>query len=69
MKEQTLTEKAVAAMESAVRKVIVDHKQRNRPLAVWQDDKVVMLSPESALMVHERPVKYGEEGRRMRGKG
>ena len=59
MKEQTLTQKAVAAMESAVRKVIADHKQRNRPLAVWQDGKVVMLPPESVLAVRESPTKYG----------
>lgn len=59
MKEDTLTKKAVAAMESAVRKVVDDHKRRNRPLAVWQDGKVVMLPPDRALVVRESPVKYG----------
>ena len=59
MKEKTLTEKAVAAMESAIQKVIIDHKQRNRPMAVWQDGKVVMLPPESASVVREVPPKYG----------
>ena len=59
MKESTLTKKAVAAMESAIRKVVVDHRRRNRPLAVWQDGKVVMLPPERALAVREEPVKYG----------
>jgi hypothetical protein len=46
-------------MESAVRKVIADHKRRNRPLAVWRDGKVVMLPPESVLAVRESPATYG----------
>jgi len=58
MKEQTLTQKAVAAMESAIQKVIADHQRRNRPLAVWQDGKVVMLQPRNLLVVRESPVKY-----------
>ncbi len=49
MKESTLTKQAVAAMESAVRKVVEDHKRLKRPLAVWQDGKVVMQNPEQAL--------------------
>ena len=59
MKESALTQKAVAAMESAVRKVVEDHKRRKRPLAVWQDGKVVMQSPEQALAVRESHEKYG----------
>lgn len=59
MKKQTLTQKAVVAMESAIRKVVADHKQRNRPMAVWQDGKVVMLTPKSAAMVREIHPKYG----------
>ena len=59
MKESALTQKAVAAMESAVRKVVEDHKRRKRPLAVWQDGKVVMQSPEQALAVRESREKYG----------
>jgi hypothetical protein len=58
MKKQTLTQKAVAAMESAVRKVIEDHRRRNRPLAVWQDGKVVLLPAEQAGLVREPPAKY-----------
>lgn len=60
MKKQTLTQKAVAAMENAVRKVIADHKQRNRPMAVWQDGKVVMMNPGVAHMVQENHTKYGQ---------
>ena len=60
MKTRTLTQKAVAAMENAIRKVVADHKQRNRPLAVWQDGKVVMLNPEIAPMVRENHAKYGQ---------
>ncbi|MDD4871495.1 MAG: hypothetical protein PHR77_13140 [Kiritimatiellae bacterium] len=60
MKKQTLTQQAVAAMENAIRKVIRDHKKRNRPMAVWQDGKVVMLNPEMASMVREDHTKYGQ---------
>ena len=60
MKARTLTQKAVAAMENAIRKVVADHKQRNRPLAVWQDGKVIMLNPEIAPMVREKHAKYGQ---------
>lgn len=59
MSERTLTQKAVAAMDKAIREVIADHRRRNRPLAVWQDGKVVMLPPESVLAVRESPAKYG----------
>ncbi len=60
MKDLTLTEKVMAAMEKAIRKVIADHKRRNRPLAVWQDGKVVMAPPESVSMVRETTTKYGK---------
>lgn len=58
MKEKTLTEKAVAAMDSAVRKVLDDHRRRNRPVAVWQDGKVVLLPPDQALAVCEERSAY-----------
>lgn len=60
MKDQTLTEKAMAAMEGAIRKVVADHKRRNRPLAVWQDGKVVMLKPETVHLAREDHAKYGQ---------
>lgn len=60
MKESVLTQKAVAAMESAVRKVVDDHKRQNRSLAIWQDGKVVMQSPEEALAVRESRLTYGQ---------
>ena len=41
----TLTEKALAAMRAAVAKVIEEHRRDNMPLAVWQDERVVWISP------------------------
>lgn len=38
---QDLSEKAVAAMKAAVRGVVEDHRRRRRPLASWENGKVV----------------------------
>jgi hypothetical protein len=38
---QTLTEKAAEAMRASVRAVRDEHRRRNRPLATWEDGKVV----------------------------
>ncbi len=61
MKESALTKKAIAAMESAVRKVVEDHRRKHRPLAVWQDGKVVMLPPDRAMAVREGRPDYGND--------
>ena len=48
-------------MESAVRKVVLEHRRRKRALTIWKDGKVVMVSPESApATVRERAPKYGK---------
>lgn len=39
--DDSLTEKAVAAMRAAVAGVIEDHRRRGKPLAVWRDGKAV----------------------------
>ena len=45
MKRQTLHDKAFLALKKAVRQVVEQHKKTGRPLAVWKNGKVVMLSP------------------------
>ena len=40
-----LAQKALAAMRAAVAKVIEEHRRDNMPLAVWQDERVVWISP------------------------
>jgi hypothetical protein len=47
-KRMTLQDKAVAALRKAVRKVVAQHKKTGRPLAVWQNGKLVKLSPDKA---------------------
>jgi hypothetical protein len=37
----SLTEKAVAAMRTAVARVVEDHRRRGKPLAVWRGGRVV----------------------------
>jgi hypothetical protein len=59
VKLKTLTQKAVEAMNVAIQGVVDDHRRRNQPLAVWKDGKVVLVHPGSAMVVHETPVKYG----------
>ena len=56
--EQTLTEKAVAAMRVSVCNVIEDHRRRNRPVATWEDGKVVYRDADSGQTVREDLVPY-----------
>jgi hypothetical protein len=49
----SLTEKAVAAIQTAVAGVIKDHRQRGKPLAVWRDGMVVQEPSITADGVHE----------------
>jgi len=55
---QTLTEKAVEAMRASVRTVRDDHRRRNRPLATWEDGKVVYRDADSGQTVREDSVPY-----------
>ncbi|MCX5698269.1 MAG: hypothetical protein NTX01_01020 [Candidatus Omnitrophica bacterium] len=43
----TFQDKAEAAMKKAVRQVVVQHKKTGRPLAIWENGKVVHISPNS----------------------
>ncbi|MCX5698266.1 MAG: hypothetical protein NTX01_01005 [Candidatus Omnitrophica bacterium] len=46
-KRMSLQDKAEAAMKKAVRQVVVQHKKTGRPLAIWENGKVVHISPNS----------------------
>ena len=63
-KQLTMAEKATAAMRSAVRKVIEDHRSRSRPLAVWRDDRVVLVDAPRVSAAKESKVDYGAEEER-----
>lgn len=41
-KRLSLEDKAVLAMKAAVRKVVERHKKSGRPLAIWENGKVVL---------------------------
>ena len=43
-KRMSLHDKAFAAMKQAVREVVARHKKSGRPLAVWKDGKVALIS-------------------------
>ena len=44
-KKMDLCDMACEALKKAVRGVIEDHKRTGRPLAVWRNGKVVLISP------------------------
>lgn len=44
-KRLTLQDKAFLALKQAIREVIEHHRKTGRPLAIWQNGKVVMISP------------------------
>jgi len=46
-KGASLQEKADKAMRKAIRGVVERHKKTGRPLAVWKNGKVAMISPYS----------------------
>ena len=62
--DSTPTKKATAALRDAVDKVIDEHRARNRPLAVWQDGRVVMLPPNKAMTMREECADYAGEQER-----
>ena len=44
-KRMSLQDKAFVALKKAVRQVVERHKKMGLPLAVWQNGKVVRISP------------------------
>jgi hypothetical protein len=44
-KRLTLQDKAFIALKKAVREVVERHKKTGRPLAVWQEGRVALVSP------------------------
>jgi len=49
MTKKALQDKAFKALKEAVREVVIDHKRTGRPLAIWQNGKVVMV-PASRIL-------------------
>jgi len=46
-KRMSLQDKAEAAMKKAIRQVVEQHKKTGRPLAIWENNKVMHISPNS----------------------
>lgn len=40
-----IQDKANAAMKKAIRQVVEQHKKTGRPLAIWENGKVIRISP------------------------
>jgi len=43
-KRMTLHEKAMEAMKIAVKNVVLEHKKSGRPLAIWKNGRVALVS-------------------------
>lgn len=56
--DNSLTEKATDAMRSAVRKVVNDHYRTGRPMAVWENDRVLLKWAGAPSIVKEAPTSY-----------
>jgi hypothetical protein len=54
----SLTEAALKALHEAVAKVVEDHRQRGKPLAVWRNGRAVWMPAEEATALHELPAQY-----------
>jgi hypothetical protein len=52
--KNALTRKALAALQSAVAKVVAQHRRDGRPLAVWRNGKAVLVSAGRAPLVREQ---------------
>lgn len=58
----TLTQKAVRALDTAVAKVVDEHRRQGRPLAVWRDGKAVWLPVSApATAAQESPAPYAKK--------
>jgi hypothetical protein len=54
----SMTESALKALHEAVAKVVQDHRQQGRPLAVWRDGRAVWISATDATVLREEPTPY-----------
>jgi hypothetical protein len=53
-KAKTLQQKAIIALKEAVGEVVAHHKVTGRPLAIWQNGKVKMISASRLLKKRKR---------------
>jgi hypothetical protein len=54
----SLTQKAMRALTEAVAKVVEDHRQRGKPLAVWRNGQAVWMPVETTSALREMPPTY-----------
>jgi hypothetical protein len=59
----SLTQKAMQALTEAVAKVVEDHRQRGKPLAVWRNGEAVWMLVETAAALRETLPPYRTGGR------
>ena len=53
-KHKTLQDKAEIALKEAVREVVEHHIKTGRPLAIWQNGKVVKVSPSHISHINKK---------------
>jgi hypothetical protein len=63
----SLGQKAMQALTDAVAKVVEDHRQRGKPLAVWRNGEAVWISAETAGALRETPPTYRTGKKKAKG--
>jgi hypothetical protein len=61
--KSSLTDKALTAMRDAVAKVVEDHRQRGKPMAVWRNGKAVWMLVDAASALNETSRAYRTKAR------
>jgi len=56
--KNSMTRKALTALQEAVAQVVAEHQRDGRPLAIWQDGKAMLVAPDKPAAVRETPAAY-----------
>ena len=56
--QNSMTRKALIALQEAVAQVVAEHRRDGRPLAIWQNGKAMLVAPDQPTIVRETPAAY-----------
>jgi len=64
--KNSMTRKALTALQEAVAQVVAEHRRDGRPLAIWQDGKAMLVAPGNGAVVRETPPTYRTNRKRQK---
>ena len=56
--QNSMTRKALIALQEAVAQVVAENRRDGRPLAIWQDGKAMLVAPGKPAVGRETPATY-----------